>query len=369
MLYVEPPRSPLWRVRRAPTQSNERAGPPREVQLNLWVLTMPAVFAPMALYRHMPWLRRWNNRLMGRYVRAASDELALIDPVAWIYLITYQGAPILKDAPLSVYDCIDEWAGGTEDPSLQRFFAGLDERLCRESDVLFAGSRLLAEARRELNTCQRLVPQGVDLAHFLPPRPGTPRPEDLAALPRPVLGLVGVLNRERVDVPLLCRLAAAHREGSIALVGPAWEGLDVATLARQPNIHLLGNKPRESLGAYLAGFDVCLLPYLINDFTRNIFPLKLFEYLASGKPFVSTAVPACSEFPRLIRVAHSHEEFVRAVDEALREDDAELRAERIALARQNDWDRRMRDKARFVAQELERRTARQDGAQWRGVAP
>jgi glycosyltransferase involved in cell wall biosynthesis len=366
VLYVEPPRSPLWRVRRAATQSVERAGPPREVMPNVWVLTMPAVFAPMELYRRVPWLRDLNNRLMGRFVEAAARELGLHEPVAWNYLITYQGAPLLRRAALLVYDCIDEWAGGTDDASLKRYFSHLDTRLCREADVLFVGSQSLAASRRNVNACQLLVPQGVDLAHFLAPPAGTPLPADLAGLPRPVLGLVGVLNRERVDVPLLCRLAEQHCGGSVVLVGPVWDGLDVATLARRPNIHLLGNKPREQLGAYLAGFDVCLLPYLINDFTRNIFPLKLFEYLACGKPFVATAVPACSEFPRLIRTAQDHGGFLAAAEAALAEHDPALRAERIALARENDWDRRADDKARFVVQALSRRAA--GAPRWQGVA-
>ncbi len=354
VLYVEPTRSPLWKFRKSPTQSTHAGGPPREVLPNLWVLTLPAVFAPMALYRRLSALRHLNNVVMSRLVERASARLGLRDPVAWIYQITYEGAPILRRCALTVYDCIDEWAGATSRPSLQRYFAQLDRALCIGADVLFVGSRSLAEPRRALNSCCELVPQGVDLQHFLPPAHAS-LPADLSDLPGPVIGLVGVLNRERVDVELVCKLARRYPHGSIVLVGPVWKGLDVQRLSSEPNIHLLGNKPREELGRYLAGFDVCMLPYLINDFTRNIFPLKLFEYLASGKPFVSTAVPACAEFPGLIRVAPDHDSFLDNVDSALAEDDSAIQAKRIALARENDWDRRTSDKARLVARELQRR--------------
>lgn len=356
VLYVEPLRSPAWKMKRAATQSKQPPGL-REVAPNVWVLTLPSAFVPLALYARVPALRWINHRLMSRWVRQAAEGLGFRDAIAWVYQVTHQGAPLLRQAPLTVYDCIDEWAGATTHPLLQRYLADLDRRMCEEADLLFLGSQGLAAPRRALNPRHALVPQGVDLRHFLPPEDPTP-PADIAALPGPVLGLVGVLNRERVDVALLCHLADQRPGWSIALVGPVWDGLDVASLQQRPNIHLLGNKPPHELGRYLAAFDVCLLPYLINDFTRNIFPLKLFEYMASGKPFVATPVPACAEFPRLIRTAEGPAGFLAAVDEALATDDAALRDERIATARANDWDRRAADKARFVADHLASRHAR-----------
>lgn len=344
---MEPLRSPLWGLRRASTQSRRPAGELAEVEKNLWVLNLPPVFLPLELYRRMPLLRGLNSWLMSVLVRRASRHLGLYNPVVWAYLITHAGAPLWRQAQLSVYDCIDEWAGCTDDASLKRYFTALDRKMCCEADVLFLGSSALAAQRSALNPCHRLVPQGVDLQHFLPPEDGQ-LPQDLAHLSRPVIGLVGVLNRERLDIDLLCQMALIRPEWSIVLVGPVWDGLDTARLDRHPNIHRLGNRPREVLGRYLAGFDVCMLPYLINDFTRNIFPLKLFEYLAAGKPFVSTPVPACMEFEDMIRIAEGPDAFVAAVEAAMVEDTPALRERRIALARQNDWDRRVADKLDLV---------------------
>lgn len=348
ILYVEPMRSPLWWVKRAATQSRRPCSAARELQSNLWLLTLPPVFVPMVLYRRLPWLRRVNNWAMSRLVGKTCRTLGMTNPIVWVYQITYAGAPLLRRPDVTmVYDCIDEWAGATENVDEKRFFTELDRQMCRSADVLFVGSNGLAAARRELNPTMSMVPQGVDLAHFLPPAHPV-EPADLIGLQRPMIGLVGVLNRERVDIDLLCHLADQRPQWSIVLVGPVWKGLDTDSLTKRPNIHLLGNKPRQELGAYLATFDVCMLPYLINDFTRNIFPLKLFEYLASGKPFVSTPIPACADFPRLIRTADGPTAFLGAVETALREDGAALREERMALARDNDWERRTTDKARFV---------------------
>jgi glycosyltransferase involved in cell wall biosynthesis len=358
VLYVEPLRSPLWRVRKAATQSTEPPGPPRQVAANLWVLTLPPVFIPLALYRRVPMLRQFNNFVMSHLVKRAADSLGFRNALVWVYMITHEGAPLLDRSPLTVYDCIDEWAGATSDPRLKRYFAQLDRQLCMKADVLFLGSSQLAAPRRALNDCHALVPQGVELAHFLPPTdPMSATPSDVHGLKKPIIGLVGVLNRERIDIELLCHLARSRPQWSIVLVGPVWEGLDTAALARCENIHLLGNKPREVLGQYLSAFDVCMLPYLINDFTRNIFPLKLFEYLASGKPFVSTPIPSCAEFPRLIRTAADHDAFLLAVDDALAERDTALRDERIASAQANDWSRRVAEKSSFVSRRLARRGA------------
>jgi glycosyltransferase involved in cell wall biosynthesis len=348
VLYVEPMRSPLWWIRRSSTQSAHWGGAPSQVLKNVWRLTLPPVFIPLELYRRWPWLRRVNNALFSFFVRRALRGLGLRQFVAWLYLITVVDAPLLQEAKAVVYDCIDEWAGASTDPTEKRFFTALDQQLCRTADVLFVGSSTLAQNRQHLNPSMFLVPQGVDLAHFLPTDPPGELPTDLLNLPRPIIGLVGVLNRERLDIELLCHLAQQRPHWSIVLVGPVWKGLDTERLAAFANIHLLGNKPREMLGHYIQAFDVCMLPYLINDFTRNIFPLKLFEYLASGKPFVATMVPACAEFPRLIRCAEGPADFLAALEDALTNDSADLQQERIALARENDWDKRVIDKVHQV---------------------
>lgn len=355
VLYVEPLRSPLWRLKKHATQSSGGSGAPIEVARNLWVYNPPPVFMPLQLYHRSPMLAAVNGRISSRYITQAAARIGFTDPVYWVFQVTHCGSPLLRSGAPVVYDCIDEWAGVVEGEGIKRYITAIDRELCREADVLFVGSSSLARAREGLNPATALVPQGVDLSHFLRASlADVEPPSDVAEVKRPIIGLIGVLNKERLDVDLLCHLADRRPQWSLVLVGPVWEGLRTEPLRQRPNIHLLGNKPLPQLGDYLASFDVCILPYLINDFTRNIFPLKLFEYLASGKPFVSTPIPACGEFPRLIRTESTPEKFLEAVEESLTEKNSALREERIALARLNDWDRRAEDKARFVAEVLSR---------------
>ncbi len=351
VLYVEPLRSPAWALKAAATQSRAAAGPPRLIAPGLWVLTLPAAFIPLVLYARLRFLTAFNHWLMSRWVTKTAKELGFSNPVVWVYQVTHVGAPLLREANLTVYDCIDEWAAATPHPVLSRYLTELDRQMCQEADLLFLGSEGLAASRAALNAHHALIPQGVDLQHFLPPvEPVTPA--DMTGMGRPVIGLIGVLTPQRLDIELLTFLARERPGWSIVLVGPVWQGLDTESLQRYPNIHLLGNKAPAELGVYLSAFDVCMLPYLINEFTRNIFPLKLFEYLASGKPFVSTPVPACMEFPELIRIGANPAEFLKEVEAALAEQDDDLKMARIELARANDWDKRALDKAALVAAAL-----------------
>lgn len=355
VLYVEPLRSPLWLLKKNAVRPQESHPGLREISKNIWVYSPPPIFAPLQLYHRVQLLAAMNGFLASYLIRSAAKRIGFDNPIYWVFQVTYQGAPMLRDKDLVVYDCIDEWAGVAQTPKMKRYVNKIDRRLCAEADILFVGSRVLAATREGLNPVTKLVPQGVDLKSFLKAsNPNLPLPHDMTSIPRPVMGLIGVLNKERLDIGLLHFLAKQRPEWSFVLVGPIWEGLNIELFKDTPNVYFLGNKPLDQLGDYLAAFDVCMLPYLINDFTRNIFPLKLFEYLASGKPFVSTPIPACAEFPNLIRTADSADAFLEQLTGALSESDPPLRAQRIALASQNDWDQRASDKSELVAEVLAR---------------
>jgi len=351
VLYIEPFRSAISKKHGFTKRIRLFNGCLHRIEESLWVYSPPTIAIPFKLCGHWPYLQRFNTWLITRITYSLQQMLDFSNPIHWVYQVTCRGAPLFKQSHCLVYDCIDEWAGAASTPQLHDYVATLDDLMCRDADILFVGSQSLLAPRHELNTHTHLVPQGVDLSIFAKAaQADTPWPEDIAALPQPVVGLIGVLDTNRIDVDLLCYIADQRPHISIALIGPVWQGLRVHALEAHANIHLLGNKPREQLGNYLAALDVCMLPYLVNAFTGNIYPLKLNEYLASGKPFVSTAIPACSEYPQLIRIASSHEAFLAALDQALTEDDATLQAERISVAAQNDWDKRVQQKSAIVAE-------------------
>jgi glycosyltransferase involved in cell wall biosynthesis len=182
--------------------------------------------------------------------------------------------------------------------------------------------------------------------------PDLPLPEDIAGIPSPRVGVVGV-HDERLDVDALVTIAREEPSWHVILVGPVQPGdVDEAALRELPNVHLLGGKTLEELPAYLKALDVALIPYKVNELTRNIFPLKLYEYLAAGLPVVAGNLPELAPFSDRVALATSPREYVSLVRAALASDDAEARAARSACAAENSWDKRVEEISDLVEQML-----------------
>ena len=201
----------------------------------------------------------------------------------------------------------------------------LERRAARESDVTICVSRLRTEALRAA------VPEAAGRIHHLPhgapsatiaaapwERPAPP-PDDLAALPAPRLGYVGTLD-DRVDWRLLTDLSTAFPRASLVLIGKPgpdgpepWQANRARCLAR-PNVHLLGWRPQETIHAYNRAFDACLIPYLVeHPFNQACNPTKIMDYMGSGRPIVSTALPECRLYSSLFDVAETTAAFIEAV--------------------------------------------------------
>jgi UDP-galactopyranose mutase len=256
----------------------------------------------------------------------------------------------------TVYDCMDELTLFKDAPPQ------LHEReaaLLEAADVVFTGGHSLYEAKRELHPNVHVFPSSVEAEHFAAARGGLPEPADQAPIPRPRLGFFGVLD-ERLDLDLVGALADARPEWQLVFCGPVTK-IDPATLPRRPNIHWLGPKPYAELPAYLAGWDVALMPFASNDATRFISPTKTLEYLAAGRPVVSTPVrdvvrPYGED--GLVLVAEGADGFAAAIEAALaRGGEAEL-ARVDELLAQTSWDRTWEQMERLVHESVERRTPR-----------
>ena len=207
------------------------------------------------------------------------------DLIRWYY--TPMMLPFSRhvEAICTVYDCMDELANFRFAPPeltlLERELMGL-------ADVVFTGGYSLWEAKRNLHPNIHPFPSSVDRAHFGKARSLRSEPEDQIAIPRPRLGFYGVVD-ERMDLELLSVLADARPEWSIVILGPTAK-IDPADLPRRPNLHYIGAKDYDDLPRYLAGWDVALMPFAINESTRFISPTKTPEYLAGGRPVVSTPI-------------------------------------------------------------------------------
>jgi glycosyltransferase involved in cell wall biosynthesis len=185
---------------------------------------------------------------------------------------------------------------------------------------MFTGGPSLFRAKQARHPNVHCFPSSVDAAHFrvggTGERPPVPEAEDQAGLPHPRLGFYGVID-ERLDLPLLDFIAAAHPEWQIVLVGPVVK-IDPATLPRRENIHYYGQRSYDDLPRYLAGWDVCLLPFARNDATRFISPTKTLEYMAAELPIVSTPITDVVEpYGDIVYAGDTPEAFQAACEAAL----------------------------------------------------
>ena len=216
---------------------------------------------------------------------AAEHDIAA--PIAWFYTPMMLGfaRPLAERAACVVYDCMDELSNFKDAPPLLR---RREAELMALADVVFTGGWSLYEAKRGDHADIHPFPSSVDREHFATARGAPAEPAEQAASPRPRLGFYGVID-ERLDTTLLAALADAHPEWTLVMVGPVVK-IDPAALPQRPNILYAGGKTYAELPAWLAGWDVALMPFAINEATRFISPTKTPEYLAGGKPVVSTAI-------------------------------------------------------------------------------
>ena len=300
------------------------------------------------VFRAVP---RLPSYLRGDYDRAVTTVRALVqhaidktgplggrfsNAVQWFY--TPMPAPAMLGAFNElgvVYDCMDELAQFRFAPS----DLGARERLLLDNaDVVFTGGHRLYESKRRYHGNVHFFGCGVDAQHFAAARaPETVVPADVPTDRAHVFGYYGVID-ERLDYGLIGRLAAENPDASVVMVGPVVK-VDPRDLPQGPNIHWLGQRDYTQLPAYVKSFDVCLMPFALNEATEYINPTKTLEYMAAGKPIVSTAVAdVVRNFTPVVAVAHTAEEFVALARRAALEPDAALVARGVEQAAAASWD-------------------------------
>lgn len=220
-----------------------------------------------------------------RLVMGLLRDARIRSPLAWYYTPMALQFSDDVDAAVTVYDCMDELSAFQDaPPELRR----LEAELLRRADLVFTGGMSLYEAKRACHPNVHAFPSAVDAEHFGKARARVRDPLDQAGIPRPRLGFFGVID-ERLDRELLGAVARLRPDWHLVIVGPVVK-IDPASLPQAANIHYLGGKPYGELPAYIANWDVAVMPFARNAATRFISPTKTPEYLAGGKPVVSTPV-------------------------------------------------------------------------------
>ena len=273
------------------------------------------------------------RELVRRHIAADGPSAR---PIHWFY--TPMPAPAMIgafDERAVVYDCMDELSKFRFAP---RELVDRERYLMAQADVVFTGGYRLWQSKSKYHANVHFFGCGVDVAHFASARSANLQlPREIAALEKPVIGYYGVID-ERIDYDLLGHLAESLPEAALVMVGPVVK-VDPSELPQAPNIYWLGQRQYAELPAHVKGFDVCLMPFALNEATEYINPTKTLEYMAAGKPIVSTAVSdVVHNFTPVVAVAHSPQEFVTAVRAAIEAPSAELIARGLEQARANSWE-------------------------------
>jgi UDP-galactopyranose mutase len=260
-----------------------------------------------------------------------------LNPILWYYTPMALGAePATVRPRLTVYDAMDDLASFlAAPPELRR----REARLLSHVDLVFTGGPTLYRQRRDMHPSVHCFPSGVEPAHFAATSKASPA-EELAQQRRPIIGYYGVID-ERLDLDLLAEIADLRPDWTIALIGPVVK-IDESSIPVRDGIIRFGQQAYDDLPAFLACFDVALMPFARNEATRAISPTKTLEYLAGGKPVISTPIAdVMSLYGDAVEIATTGEEFVAAAESVLTrtsDADRQWRARAARLVAAHDWD-------------------------------
>jgi glycosyltransferase involved in cell wall biosynthesis len=335
----------LGKIRR---KLGEFARGPVNVENDLWV------FSPLVLpLPHSQAARRINQQILRATIRLLRLRLGLDRFQLWTFLPSTADYVGGLGEELAVYYCVDEWSMFTYLDGAATVDA--ERRLLERVDCVFAINHALAETKRAVNPETHVSPHGVDHPIFARALdPATRVPDDLAALPGPVIGFYGTIQ-DWVDLELIATLARRRPQWSFALIGQ--QLVDTAAVAGLPNVHLLGRRRHDELPAYCKGFDVGLIPYRSIERMAYVNPIKLREYLSAGVPVVSTPVPEVVRHAAWCQIGASADDIELAIARALAEDSPERRRARSAAMANETWTARVSQVAQIV-DEVEARKKR-----------
>ena len=285
---------------------------PEQVREGIWVCSPLVIPAARSGF-----IQRCNKLILRFYLYVCQVYLGFNVPMLWTYNPLTLRLIDSKNYSKVVYHCVDEISAqpGMDAPQIMAW----ERLLCETADIIFVTSKNLLSKRIQWNSSTYYFPNVLDLSYFssVSQAKSASLPTSLVRIPGPRLLFVGAISSYKVDFILLRRLALMRPQWSIVLIGPIGEGdpdTDISLLADLPNVHFLGPKSYSDLPSYMVCSDIGLLPCVQNQYTANMFPMKFFEYLASGLPVVSTVLPSLSEYRTFYDECKSAAEFVVAIE-------------------------------------------------------
>jgi glycosyltransferase involved in cell wall biosynthesis len=261
-------------------------------------------------------------------------------------LVVWQNGPLFSqfhhafNELATAYDAVDNWVAHNSLKSMKNIIKQNYSFIQDHADIVFAVSKPLCDMFNEKRNISLLVQNGVDIKRFS--ATNTSKPRDIQHLSGPIIGYIGVMQ-DRVNTAIIAELAREIEHASVVLVGPVLQPDHFDDLRKIDNIIFTGAKHPNEISNYIKSFDVCIMPHFDNELTRSMDPIKLYEYLAAGKPTVATDLPSINHLDNLIYLAKDTNDFVRLVNKAIHDDDKQLIEKRIKFAENCSWDDKIND--------------------------
>jgi glycosyltransferase involved in cell wall biosynthesis len=314
----------------------------RKVEENIYV------FSPVMIpFYHSIFLRKVNQWLLAKMLRRQMKRLGFTNPITWTFAPSSADVVGRLGESRVIYHCVDEFSAFSDAPMLA--IQKMEETLLQKADLVIASAATLQERKRRWNPNTQLVRHGVDYDHFKKALdPQTPLPPELKGLPRPIIGFHGLIA-DWVDLALIRKMAADHPDWSIVLLGQATT--DLAPISGLKNIHILGKRPYDALPGYCKGFDVAILPFVINPLTIYANPLKLREYLAAGLPVVATDLPEVRSLGGDIRIGTDPDGFIKQVADIIASGKTGPSPERSQTMEKERWEDKVEELSVWVGEE------------------
>jgi len=303
----------------------------------------PLPMLPFGYY--LACVTRINQFLLGLSLRVLMKRLGFVKPVLWSF--TPSAVYLLGRLRFDkvIYHCGTDFLNEKNSYLRKRVVSRLEQSFAKKAAIVLTLSRGLEERLKSLNSNTLYFPSAVDMEYFSAVRDDVNiKPKDLAPIKNPLIGLIGYLDGNVLDIALLRYIARVRPQWSLVLIGPAFRGRDkLLSLRKYANVHFLGEKSPDKVAVYLKYLDVCLIPYVRNSFTENVSPIKLYEYLAMGKPVVATYFSEdIRSYEKLVRVASGQSQFENYIEDCLdhKANEQEFN-QRIKFAQDNSWQRRL----------------------------
>lgn len=330
---------------------------PREVEPNLWVFTLPIV---LPFFQMVEAINLINNAFLKTVLRRQLKHLNFNTEKLIVWTYTPHSADFVGvfGECAAVYECVDEFTA-SKGLVNAKAIGNMERDLIQKVDILIVTAQGLLKNKQAYARRSMLVPNAAEVSHFATVADSTLSIADsLRDVSHPTVGFLGSVQYW-IDTELLAEIAEKHPSWTVILVGPVGILANVEMLEKLPNVIFTGRVPYADVPSYVKAFDVCLNPYRMDDVAEHCSPLKLYEYLATGKPVVSVDMPEVHQFKDMIAVAYSREEFVRLVEEtvsSLTEQSDEDVERRMQEAHNHTWDKRFESVVVAVAQMLEEKT-------------